>query len=132
MMTDPIADMLSRLRNALLAGKKEVSLPFSKMKFSLAKILEKEGYLEKAQRETDAKWSEELRLILKYDKEKNPVIHGLRKVSKAGCRIYVSKEKLPKVLSGYGMAVVSTSKGMITNKEAKKQSLGGEVICEVW
>lgn len=131
-MTDPIADMLARVHNALLARKKEITLPFSKMKFSIGKILEKEGYLEKVQRNTGAKWNEELQVILKYDKEKNPAIHGLRKVSKAGCRIYVSKEKLPKVLSGYGVAIISTSKGMITNKEAKKQNLGGEVICEVW
>lgn len=132
MMTDPIADMLTRLRNALLSGKKEVRLPFSKMKFAIGQILEKEGYLEKAARDTTAKWNDELYLVLKYNKDKEPIIHGLKKISKSGCRIYVMKEKLPRVLSGYGLAIISTSKGVMTNKEAKKQSLGGEVICEVW
>lgn len=132
MMTDPIADMLTRLRNALLSGKKEVRLPFSKIKFAIGKILEKEGYLEKAARDTAAKWNDELQLVLKYNQNEEPIIQGLKKISKPGCRVYVTKENLPKVLSGYGLAIISTSKGVMTNKEAKKQSLGGEVICEIW
>lgn len=128
-MTDPIADMLTRIRNALLAKKEEVAIPFSKIKFSIAEILKKEGFI------SDLKVEEEngksIVIILKYNKG-NSVIQSLRKVSKPGRRIYVDHYELPHVLNDLGVAIVSTSSGVMTNKEAKKKRVGGEVICDVY
>lgn len=132
MMTDPIADMLTRIRNASAVRKPEASLPFSKIKFAIAKIFEREGYLVKAERAVSASRHEELRLVLKYLEGNKPAIQGIERVSRPGCRIYAPKDELPRVLSGYGLAIISTSKGLMTNKEARKQGLGGEVICKVW
>lgn len=130
-MTDPIADMLTRIRNAQKAKLSEVLLPFSKIKFALAKILEEEGFITEVLEETK-KFPKKMKIILKYDLEKNPVIHEIKKISKPGQRIYAGKDKLPKVLGGLGIAVVSTSRGLMTVKEAKKRKLGGEIVCQVW
>ena len=130
-MTDPIADMLARIRNAFLVRHKTVEIPASKMKLAIAKILKEEGYIE------DYRFLQEgpqgkIEIVLKYDENKRPVIAGMRKVSKPGRRVYVKKEELPKVLGGYGIAIISTSQGIMTDQEARKRGIGGEVICEVW
>jgi len=129
-MTDPIADMLTRIRNAQLAKKAEVILPSSKIKLQIAQILKKEGYISEV--ESVGKQFPELKLTLKYDKQKMPVIRDIKRISTGGQRIYVGKDQLPIVLNGLGVAVLSTSKGLLTNKEAQKQGIGGEVICEIY
>lgn len=129
MMTDPISDMLTRLRNALAVKKAEVVLPYSKLKHKIAEILVKEGYLVKVVK-TKSKF-DELKLVLKYE-NKNSAIRNLKRISKPGCRIYVGKDNLPKVLNNLGIAILSTSKGLLTANEAKRQKLGGEVICEIY
>lgn len=131
-MTDPIADMLTRIKNASAVKKTKVILPFSKVKFALTKLLEQEGYLLKTERRISPNKKDELHLILRYNEANKPVFNGIERISKPGCRVYVSKDDLPVVFSGYGIAIISTSKGLMTNKEAKKQGLGGEVICKVW
>ncbi|MEK7607192.1 MAG: 30S ribosomal protein S8 [Patescibacteria group bacterium] len=132
MMTDPIADMLTRIRNATMVKQKTVCLPFSKIKFIIGKMLEREGYLTKVERKEASSWSEELELELRYDTEKKPVIRGLRRISKPGLRVYIQKDEIPTVMSGFGIAILSTSQGLMTNKEAKMAGLGGELICEIW
>src|SRR3989339_44296 len=127
-MTDPIADMLTRLRNAALASKVEVNVPFSKVKFAIAKILEKEKYLAAVQVVEDKTG---IKITLKYEDEK-PVISMIKRMSKVGRRVYAKKDELPRVLNGLGIAILSTSKGIMTNREAKHLGLGGEVICEVY
>ncbi len=127
---DTIVDMLNRIRNAQMAGHPSVSIPFSKFKYEIAKILERQGFLgevEKKGRKTRAV----IEISLKYQ-DKQPVIQGLKRVSKQGQRIYSSKDKLKKVKGGIGISIISTSKGLMTDKEARRQNLGGEVICEVW
>lgn len=147
-MTDPIADMLTRIRNAALAGKKEVVLPMSKIKFEVAKILEQENWIQKVEilnpsdssllDKKDKKQSDKsanfkrLKIVLKYKKSGKPVISHLKRISKPGLKIYVKKMELPRVLNGLGIAIISTPRGVMTNKEAKKQGLGGEVICEIY
>jgi len=127
-MTDPIADMLTRIRNAAMARKAEVNVPFSKVKFAIAKILEKEKYLT-AVEATEGKT--EIKITLKYEDEKS-AISMIKRMSKVGRRVYVKKIELPRVLNGLGVAILSTSKGIMTNREAKHLGLGGEVICEVY
>lgn len=128
MMTDPIADMLTRIRNAASAKKTEILVPKSKLKLWIAKILVNEGYLESiGESEEDANM---LKMVLKYANNK-PVIHSIKRVSKPGRRVYVGSVDLPKVSSGFGIAIVSTSAGIMTNREAKKRKLGGEILCEV-
>lgn len=126
-MTDPIADFLTRLRNASMVDKKFVEAPFSNIKMKIAEILGEEGYIEDVQRE-----DKRIVVKLKYDNIGKPKITGIRRLSKPGQRIYKSKSELPKVLGGYGLAIISTSKGLKTNKEARKSGEGGEVICEIW
>jgi small subunit ribosomal protein S8 len=126
---DPIADMLTRIRNASLTSKQDVLIPFSKVKLALAKILEKEKYL--AAVETIEEPNKTIKLKLKYQNKK-PVINSLKRISKTSNRVYVKKEDLPRVLNGFGLAIISTSKGMMTNKEARKIGLGGEIICEIY
>lgn len=130
MYTDPISDMLTRIRNASLAHKAEVVLPYSKFKFALASLLEKEGFLAGV-KETAAD-HKLLEVKLKYSETGESVISGIKRVSKPGQRIYLSANKLPRTNSGYGITVVSTSKGLLTDKEARKAHLGGEVVCQVW
>jgi small subunit ribosomal protein S8 len=128
-MTDPISDMLTRIRNAVLAKKAEVVVPFSRIKFEIAKILENEKFIEGAQ---SLEKENQFKIILKYDAGSEPIIRNLKRISKPGQRVYTAKENLPKVLGGLGIAIISTSEGLMTAKEAKKRGLGGEVICEIY
>ena len=131
MMTDTISDMLTRIRNALMAKKSEVVLPYSNFKNSLAKVLQAEGWISKVElKETDGFKS--LVLQLKYDPTGEPVISGIKRVSKPGQRIYSSTVAIPKVLGGMGTTIISTSKGLMTDKEARKNKVGGEIVCQVW
>ncbi len=130
MMTDPVADMLTRIRNASSIGKKEVIFPFSKMKFGIAGILEEEEYIQSVEK-IDKNYGE-IRVVLKYDKDKKSQIRSIQRISKPGKRVYVNKDEIPNVLNNLGIAVISTSQGLLTNKEAKKRKLGGEVICEIY
>jgi len=127
-MTDPIADMLTRIRNAAMSRKAEVNVPFSKVKFAIAKILEKEKYLAAVEA---MEGKTEIKITLKYEDEKS-AISMIKRMSKVGRRVYVKKVELPRVLNGLGLAILSTSKGIMTNREAKHLGLGGEVICEVY
>lgn len=130
MMTDPIADMLTRLRNAQMVRITEVVLPYSTLKQHLAEILAKEGYIQAAQvMQVDGK--KEIKIAMKYV-AKQPAIRSIRRVSKPGRRVYVGAKRLPYVFDGMGIAVISTSKGLMTNAQAREQRLGGEVICEVF
>jgi len=130
-MTDPIADMLTRIRNALRASHELVNIPSSKLKINVAKVLKSEGYIRNFRIVSDGQ-HRYVRIFLKYDKEGNAVIEGLKRVSKPSCRVYSGHVKIPKVLNGYGISVVSTSKGLMTDSEARKTGLGGEILCSVW
>lgn len=134
-MLDPIADMLTRIRNAQMAKHKEVSVPFSKLKLSIAKILEQRNFIESVRKEAGEKFPV-LKIVLKYDvvsnTEKNPAIREIKRISRQGQRIYVKKTDIKRVKNGYGISIVSTSKGMMTGDKAVKMGLGGEIICEVW
>jgi len=130
-MTDPIADMLTRLRNANSAHKEEVVMPFSKIKFGIAEILKDEGYI--SSHETrDAIVGKELVLSLKYGPSRERSIAGIRRISKPGLRVYAKSTNLPRVLGGLGIAIISTSTGLLTDKQASKKGVGGEVIAYVW
>ncbi len=131
MNTDPIADMLTRIRNANVVSHKEIELPSSKLKIELAKLLKEEGYISDYSVKEVGKFKA-LNIILKYDNQNNPVITNLQRVSKPGLRIYSKAKNIPQVLGGMGIAVVSTSKGLLTDRKAKKENVGGEVICYVW
>jgi small subunit ribosomal protein S8 len=128
MMTDPIADMLTRIRNAAAAKKREVVLPNSRIKYTIAKILEKEGYLDEVKVKEDEK---ELSFAIRFA---NGVaaLTDIKRISKPGRRVYKKRDELPTVLSGRGVAIVSTSQGLMTNVEAKMRSLGGEIVCEIY
>ena len=128
-MTDPIADMLTRIRNASLVHKPEVTVPVSKIKLAIANILVASGFLNKVTLEDKAK---EFKLELKYNENNRPAIEAINRVSRPGRRVYASKDELPSVLNNLGIAIVSTSQGLMTNKEAYKRKLGGEIICEIW
>ena len=129
--TDPIADMLTRIRNANSAKFKTVDVPTSKMKKAIAETLFEEGYI-KAFEEIEDGAQGIIRITLKYDEKGNRVIDGLRRISKPGLRVYASKEELPKVLNGLGIAIISTSQGLKTDKEARQLGVGGEVLAYVW
>lgn len=130
-MTDPIADMLARLRNANTAHHETVSMPYSKMKASIAEILKSEGYISGYKSEP-AKVGQSLVLDLKYGPNRERAIAGLRRVSKPGLRVYAKSENLPRVLGGLGIAIISTSSGLLTDKQASKKGVGGEVLAYVW
>ena len=131
-MTDPIADMLTRIRNANTAKHDTVDVPSSKMKLAIAKILLDEGYIKSYELVENGKFND-IRITLKYGASKNEkIISGLQRISKPGLRVYANKEDLPKVLGGLGVAIISTNKGVITDKEARKLGVGGEVLCFVW
>ena len=131
-MTDPIADMLTRIRNANTAKHDTVDVPSSKMKLSIAKILLDEGYI-KAYELVDNSNFKDIHITLKYGKDKNEkIISGLKRISKPGLRVYASKDELPKVLGGLGIAIISTNQGVVTDKEARKLNVGGEVLAFVW
>ena len=130
-MTDPIADMLTRLRNANSAYHDSVSMPYSKMKAAIANILQTEGYIKDFQVE-DARVGKTLTLNLKYGAKRERAISGVKRVSKPGLRVYAKSTKLPKVLGGLGVAIISSSSGMLTDREAADKGVGGEVIAYVW
>ena len=130
-ITDPISDMLTRMRNANSAGKDSVSMPSSKVLVEIARVITEEGYVEGYTVE-DTKPQKTLHITLKYGKKRAKVIRGIRRISKPGLRIYSTAEKLPRVLGGLGTAVVSTSKGMMCDRDARKNGVGGEVIAYVW
>ena len=130
-VNDPIADMLTRIRNAQIAKHDSVTMPASNMKKSIAKLLQEEGYI-KSYEFIDDGLQGSIKINLKYLDKKQPVIVGLKRISKPGLRVYAACEDLPKVLGGLGIAIISTSKGVMTDKEARKENLGGEVLCYVW
>ncbi len=128
-MTDPIADMLTRIRNALRVHKSEVTIPYSKLKVKIAEILKNEGYINSYSEQID---SRQLKLQLKYQPNGQSVINSLRRISKPGRRIYCQADKLPRVLNNLGIAIISTPQGMMTVVEAKQKKIGGEIICEIY
>ena len=130
-MTDPIADMLTRLRNANQAYHDTVSMPYSKMKGRIAEILQREGYIQKFDVE-DAKVGKTLTLVLKYGPSRERALAGVRRISKPGLRVYAKSTNLPKVLGGLGVAIISSSSGLLTDREAKEKGVGGEVLAYVW
>jgi small subunit ribosomal protein S8 len=131
-MSDPIADMLTRIRNANMRKHDTVDVPASKMKIAIADILVNEGYIEKYEIVGEG-IKRTIRITLKYSANKTErVISGLKKISKPGLRVYAGKENMPKVLGGLGIAIVSTNEGVITDKEARKRGVGGEVLCFIW
>jgi small subunit ribosomal protein S8 len=139
-MTDPIADMLNRIRNAIAVQKQMVSVPFSEVKYLIAEIIEKEKFIEKAEKK-GRKNKKFIDIILKYEKQAEagsgagkmkPVISSLKRISKPGQRIYSGFGELKQIKAGRGFSIISTPKGMMTNRDARKQKVGGEVICEVW
>jgi small subunit ribosomal protein S8 len=131
-MTDPIADMLTRIRNANTARHDTVDVPSSKMKLSIAKILLDEGYI-KSYELVDNGSFKDIHITLKYGKDKSEkIIAGLKRISKPGLRVYANREELPKVLGGLGVAIISTNQGVVTDKEARKLNVGGEVLAFVW
>ena len=137
-MIDPIADMLTRIRNASAVNKHEIVLPMSKIKYEIAKILKREGWIndvavsKTGQGKRENTVFDELKIVLKYKKSGNSVITKITRISKPGLRIYANKNSLPKVLNNLGIAIISTPKGLMTNKEARKKGLGGEVLCEIY
>jgi small subunit ribosomal protein S8 len=138
-MTDPIGDMLTRIRNAAASGKSDLIMPASKMKIEIAKILEKENWIQKFEilgvdtvKGKANKAFQELKIVLKYKKSGRPAINSIQRASKPGLRVYAGKDNMPSVLNGLGTAIISTSKGLMTGKEARKQKVGGEVVCEVY
>lgn len=130
-LTDPIADMLTRIRNSIQVKQREVSIPSSRLKVEIAKVLKEEGYISNFKVIDDNKQGS-LKITLKYTKDNESVITGMKRVSKPGCRIYCQKDSVPKVLAGLGIVIVSTSKGITTGKKCEEQGTGGEVLCEVW
>jgi small subunit ribosomal protein S8 len=132
-MTDPVADMLTRIRNANVAFHDDVVMPSSKLKVALAKILEQEGYISGSSIEDDSSYPRpRLRIAMKYTPDRKRTISGLRRVSKPGLRVYTPADKLPRVLGGMGIAILSTNQGLMTDREARARHVGGEVLCQVW
>ena len=130
-MTDPISDMLVRIRNAIKAKHEKVNIPASKLKNEIAVILKEEGFIKNFKLIKDRKQGI-LRIYLKYENETESVIQGLKRISKPGCRIYATQENVPMVLNGIGVAILSTNKGVLTDKVCREQKVGGEVLCYVW
>ncbi|MCD6320171.1 MAG: 30S ribosomal protein S8 [Candidatus Desulfofervidaceae bacterium] len=130
-ITDPIADMLTRIRNAIMAKKPEVEVPASKLKLNIVRILKEEGYIQQYKLIKDGKQGI-IKISLKYDDNKESVISVLKRVSKPGRRVYVNKQALPRVLNGLGIAIISTSKGVMTDKQARALGIGGEWLCSIW
>lgn len=130
-LTDPIADMLTRIRNANMAEKMQVAMPHSKMKSEIARILKAEGFIKDYTMENE-NGKPVLNVFLKYTIEREPVIQGLRRISKPSCRKYVNAEEVPRVLGGIGIAILSTSSGVMTDADAREKKIGGEVLCYIW
>ena len=131
-MTDPVADMLTRIRNANIAGHASVDIPASKLKKNIAEILVKEGYIKGFEIVDAEAVQPTIRVQMKYGADKTKVISGIKRISKPGLKVYAKKDEVPKVLGGLGIAIISTSKGIVSDKEARKLGIGGEVICYVW
>jgi small subunit ribosomal protein S8 len=132
-MTDPIADMLTRIRNGITSHHDRVEMPSSKLKVEVAKILKAEGFVSNYKVvQEEGKAQATLRVYLKYSEDGEPVIHGIERVSRPGRRVYRGKEDIPQVLGGLGLAIVSTSKGVLSGAEAARTGVGGEVLCQVW
>ncbi|HKN58248.1 MAG TPA: 30S ribosomal protein S8 [Gemmatimonadaceae bacterium] len=131
-MTDPIADMLSRIRNGIQAHHDRVEIPASKLKVEIARILKSEGFIRNYMLLDKDKIQPTLRVDLKYSPDGEPVIHGIERISRPGRRVYRNKQEIPSVLGGLGLAIVSTSKGVLAGHEAAKNGIGGEVLCQVW
>ena len=130
-MTDPVADMLTRIRNANTAGHAEVDVPASKIKKNIAEILLKEGYI-KGYEVVETQPQDVIKIEMKYGAGKQRVISGIKRISKPGLKVYAKKDEVPKVLGGLGIAIISTSNGLLTDKQARELGVGGEVICYVW
>lgn len=140
-MVDPIADMLSRIRNAIMAQKEEVILPYSKIKFEMAKILDNHKVISSLETiepikthrsKEETNHFKQIKIKLAYDENGQPLITNLRRVSKPGQKIYIKKDNMPRVLDGLGFAIISTSQGLMSDQEAKKRKIGGELLCEIW
>ncbi len=132
-MTDPIADMLTRIRNANVAFHDEVVMPSSKVKVALANLLVREGYIENYAVEDDTERpGSKLRIVMKYTPDRERTISGLRRVSKPGLRVYTKATDVPRVLGGMGIAILSTNQGLMTDREARRRKVGGEILCHVW
>ena len=131
-MTDPIADMLTRIRNANKARFKTVNINMSQMNINIAKVLKKTGYINNYDKVKNEKGRQVLEIILKYPDAKRTVITNIKRISKPGRRVYVPADSIPKVLNGFGIAVLSTSKGVITDAEARELNVGGEILCNIW
>ena len=131
MISDPIADMLTRINNGIMARQKQVVMPGSKMKVAVARILKEEGFVRDFEVTKDAP-QPQLRVVLKYDRDRKPVVTGLKRISRPGRRVYVRRTNIPWVLSGLGVSILSTPQGIMTGQKARRQGLGGEVLCYVW
>jgi small subunit ribosomal protein S8 len=135
MMTDPIADMLSRIRNASLARHDRTEMPASRLKAAVAQILKAEGFIadvRQAEAEDSNGQQPKLTIVLKYGRDRTSAIDGIRRVSRPGRRVYVRHDRIPRVFSGLGISILSTSRGLMSDKEARRQKVGGELLCEVW
>ncbi len=128
---DPITDLLNRLRNAMTAGHERVDIPASRVRESVLRVLAEEGYIGPYRR-VEEKGRQRLRVSLKYDSDGEPIVNGLERVSRPGRRVYAGAAEIPQVLDGLGMSIVSTSKGIVTGRQAREQHLGGEILCNVW
>lgn len=131
-VTDPVSDMLTRIRNGYIAKMDSVSIPYSKLKTEIARILDEEGYIRSYEIRKDENTGGLIKICLKYDKDKKSVINTLKRISKPGLRVYAQKDEIPRVLGGLGTVILSTSKGVLTGTGAKKLGVGGEVICSIW
>lgn len=130
-MTDPIADMLTRIRNANMVNHESVEIPGSRLKVAIAEILKQEGFIKEYEFKKDNKQGT-IKVFLKYGPNREKVLSGLKRISKPGLRVYAPKDDLPKVLGGLGIAIISTSQGIMTDKTARKAGVGGEVLCYIW
>ena len=131
MMTDPIADMLTRIRNAGLARHDRTEVPASRLKEAVAKILKSEGFIADV-RPSEGDGAQKLTIVLKYGRDRQSAIDGIRRVSRPGRRVYVTHDQIPRVFSGLGISILSTSRGLMSDREARRQRVGGELLCEVW
>jgi len=129
MMTDPVADMLTRIRNAALARHERTLVPASQLKKHIAEILKAEGYIADVRQEEDPR---SLTIVLKYGRDRTSAIDGIKRISRPGRRVYVRHDHIPRVLQGMGVAILSTSRGIMSDREARRQKVGGELLCEVW
>jgi small subunit ribosomal protein S8 len=129
MMTDPVSDMLTRIRNAAMARHERTLIPASQLKMHIAEILKAEGYIADVRQEEDPR---SLTIVLKYGRDRTSAIDGIKRISRPGRRVYVRHDHIPRVLQGMGVAILSTSRGVMSDKEARRQKVGGELLCEVW